>query len=176
MRKKLKETTGLLIVSAALALVITLGIVRHDARKPVGTPLSLAVEVHSEEPDPSESLPTTVLEPDVTDEPAPESRLTELNEKSDEFGVQSDGLGVSGEPITDESPLPQYNGQGDSGYTFAEAFADARFRLGPGKVFVWNSMEFTTDLAEEQAADSITGDLASVDSVDLLAKNSPRPE
>ena len=176
MRKKLKETTGLLILSAVLALVITLSIVRREARKSASIPLNATAEVRYEKPDQTDLSPTISLDSEISDEWVQEKALAEIEKKGDRLDVELDDRGENDQPITDESTVPEYNGQGNSGYTFAEAFSDARFRLGPGKVFVWNSMEFTTDLAEEQPADSITGDLASVDSIDLLAKNSPQPE
>ena len=51
------------------------------------------------------------------------------------------------EPV--DSFQSEYNGEGNVGWTFPEAFADARFKLGPGQTFIWNSRPFTTFYAEE---------------------------
>jgi hypothetical protein len=58
----------------------------------------------------------------------------------------------------------EYNGEGNVGWTFPEAFADARFKLGPGRTFIWNSRPFTTFYAEELSI--LAGDqLAASDSL-----------
>ena len=58
----------------------------------------------------------------------------------------------------------EYNGEGNVGWTFPEAFADARFKLGPGQTFIWNSRPFTTFYAEELSI--LAGDqLAASDSL-----------
>ena len=48
-----------------------------------------------------------------------------------------------------DSFQPEYNSEGNVSWTFPEAFADARFKLGSGQTFIWNSRPFTTFYAEE---------------------------
>jgi hypothetical protein len=78
------------------------------------------------------------------------------------------------EPVSDEpneinvgladSFQPEYNGEGNVGWTFSEAFADARLQMGPGRTFIWNSRPFTTFYAEELSI--LAGDqLAASDSL-----------
>lgn len=44
---------------------------------------------------------------------------------------------------------PHYDSLGTEGWTFSKAFADARFRLGSGRTFIWNGQHFTTLYVEE---------------------------
>jgi|TARA_Y100000294_G_scaffold80452_1_gene75621 hypothetical protein len=176
MRKKLKETAGLLVLSAVIALAIALGIYRHEAKESATVALNIASEIRQEKPDPIDLSPVTEFDHKFIDEWTQEKVLSENEEQHAKLDAEQGTYVEDDQPVAEEPALPEYNGQGDSGYTFAEAFADARSKLGAGQVFIWNSREFTTDLAHEVPADSITVDLASVDSVDLLAKNSSQPE
>ena len=63
-----------------------------------------------------------------------------------------------------DSFQPEYNSEGNVGWTFPEAFADARFKLGAGQTFIWNSRPFSTFYAEELSI--LAGDqLAASDSL-----------
>ena len=63
-----------------------------------------------------------------------------------------------------DSFQPEYNSEGNVDWTFPEAFADARLKLGTGRTFIWNSQPFTTFYAEELSI--LAGDqLAASDSL-----------
>ena len=63
-----------------------------------------------------------------------------------------------------DSFQPEYNSKDNVSWTFPEAFADARFKLGSGQTFIWNSRPFTTFYAEELSI--LAGDqLAASDSL-----------
>ena len=149
-----KEIITLITVTAVAVAAVGIGISRNHSRK------SEMLKTANKPVDTSPKIESVLIaqkDPAFEEHPAfqPFETVAETEEFSD--------------------PLPlEYNGQGAVGWTFPEAFAEARTKLGPGKIFIWNGRNFTTLYAEELvtlATDTVAGDeLAVVDTVEAKQK------
>ena len=175
MKKELKQTIALISVSAVVALAITLGLYSRASSK--------ITEVKSEQ-----------IKTLTKSTPTPENRI-DLTSAEDAITlsttaeIMDQGIANAEEPnaevetsISTEVAVPEYNGQGNVGYTFSEAFRDARANLGSGNIFIWNGMEFTTTLASELLAEekailvADSSDKDSTEDFDTQEEPADRPE
>lgn len=152
-----KEIVTLLTVTAVAVTAIGIGISRNHSRK---TAALKTVE---------ETLKSGVPSPEI------ESVLiAQVETAFEEHPPFQPSEAVVETAETGESIPLEYNGEGAVGWTFSEAFADARTRLGPGETFIWNGRHFTTLYAEELdvlAADSASGEnLAAADTLEPQEK------
>jgi len=176
MKKELKKTIALVSVSAIVALVITLGLFNrasNNITKVESEPVKTLTKRNST---PEERIDLTPTNEDVT--------LSTQSEILDHNGTKpNEPIVVVEAGISSVDAIPEYTGQGDVGYTFSEAFKDARSDLGPGRIFIWNGREYTTTFASELAAEEDTilaaADSASEDSIedsDVPDDSAARPE
>ena len=175
MKKELKQTIALISVSAVVALAITLGLYSRTSSK--------ITEVKSEQIKTltkSTSTPENRIDlisglEDIT--------LSTTAEISDQDVANSEEPNAEVETsISTEVAVPEYNGQGSVGYTFSEAFRDARANLGSDNIFIWNGMEYTTTLASELLAEekvilvADSSDKDSTEDFDTQEEPADRPE
>ena len=175
MKKELKQTIALISVSAVVALAITLGLYSRTSSK--------ITEVKSEQ-----------IKTLTKSTSAPENRIDLISGLEDitlstTAEISDQDVANSEEPnaevetsISTEVAVPEYNGQGSVGYTFSEAFRDARANLGSGNIFIWNGMEYTTTLASELLAEekvilvADSSDKDSTEDFDTQEEPADRPE
>ncbi len=175
MKRELKQTIALISVSAVVALAITLGLYSRTSSK--------ITEVKSEQ-----------IKTLTKSTSAPENRIDLISgleditlsttaEISDQEVANSEEPNAEVETsISTEVAVPEYNGQGSVGYTFSEAFRDARANLGSGNIFIWNGMEYTTTLASELLAEekvilvADSSDKDSTEDFDTQEEPADRPE
>jgi len=146
--KKSYENIVLVSISAAIAIALAIGIHSKSVNK-----TTAQIET---------VIPGTAVEnevPSLTVTPEPEVT---------ESGFSEALTGTVADFDYNENAIPEYNRQGNVGFTFSEAFKDARGKLGSGKVFIWNGTEYTTDVLEEV--------LPEVDTVDLAVEEAEEPE
>ena len=152
MDSRKKEIIALLTVTIVAVAAIGIGVIRNQARKSEPTK---ATEQAVDRFAPTSEVESVLISHVKTafEEPVPiEPHETVIE---------------TVEPVDNLSP--EYNGQGAVGWTFPEAFADARLKLGPGQTFIWNSQPFTTFYAEELSI--LAGDrLAAADSLQPVEK------
>lgn len=165
MKKELKKTIALVSVSTIVALVVTLGLYNRASNK-----------ITKVENEPVKTLTKRNSTPEERIDLTPANEDVSLSTKAE---ISGQNIADAIEPIAEakvdistEDAIPEYTGQGDVGYTFSEAFKDARSDLGPGRIFIWNGMEYTTTFASELAAEEDTilaaADSASEDSIEDL--------
>ena len=175
MKRELKQTIALISVSAVVALAITLGLYSRTSSK--------ITEVKSEQ-----------IKTLTKSTSAPENRIDLISgleditlsttaEISDQEVANSEEPNAEVETsISTEVAVPEYNGQGSVGYTFSEAFRDARANLGSDNIFTWNGMEYTTTLASELLAEekvilvADSSDKDSTEDFDTQEEPADRPE
>ncbi len=176
MKKELKKTIALVSVSAIVAIVITLGLYNRASNK-----------ITKVETEPVNTHTTSNSTPDDRIDLTPANENVTLSTKAE---ISDQNIANAIEPIAEakvdistEDAIPEYTGQGDVGYTFSEAFKDARADLGPGRFFIWNGLKYTTTFASELAAEDkailAAADSASKDSIedsDVPDDSAARPE
>ena len=175
MKKELKQTIALISVSAVVALAITLGLYSRTSSK-ITEVKSESVKTLTKRTSTSEDrIDLSSGNEDVT--------LSTTAEISDQDVANSEEPNAEVETsISTEVAVPEYNGQGSVGYTFSEAFRDARANLGSGNIFIWNGMEFTTTLASELLAEekvilvADSSDKDSTEDFDTQEEPADRPE
>ena len=149
-----KEIITLITVTAVAVAAIGIGISRNHSRK------SEMLKTANKPVDTSPKIESVLIaqkDPAFEEHPAfqPSETVLETKEFSDSFQLE-------------------YNGQGAVGWTFPEAFANARTKQGPGKIFTWNGRYYSTLYSEELealVADSApTENLVEVDSIELKEK------
>lgn len=175
MKKELKQTIALISVSAVVALAITLGLYSRASSK--------ITEVKSEQIKTftkSTSTPENRIDLSSGNEDVTLSTTAEI---SDQDVANSEEPNAEVETsISTEVAVPEYNGQGSVGYTFSEAFRDARANLGSDNIFIWNGMEYTTTLASELLAEekvilvADSSDKDSTEDFDTQEEPADRPE
>ncbi len=175
MKKELKQTIALISVSAVVALAITLGLYSRTSSK--------ITEVKSEQIKTltkSTSAPENRIDLSSGNEDVTLSTTAEI---SDQDVANSEEPNAEVETsISTEVAVPEYNGQGSVGYTFSEAFRDARANLGSDNIFIWNGMEYTTTLASELLAEekvilvADSSDKDSTEDFDTQEEPADRPE
>ena len=67
----------------------------------------------------------------------------------------------------------QYAQKNEKPKTFKEAFAAARKKLGPGKVFTFKGKKYTTDLASEKKKSKSTKKKSTVKTISSAVKSDP---
>tara|TARA_B100000315_G_scaffold260765_1_gene325012 strand:+ start:28514 stop:29050 length:537 start_codon:yes stop_codon:yes gene_type:complete len=153
--KKSYEKIVLASITAAIAIALTIGIHSKSGDKKTAEFETV--------------IPSSAVEKELTTLTAtPEPEISnDLTETVSDFDYS-------------EVTIPEYNRQGEVGFTFSEAFKDAREKLGPRKVFVWNGTEYTTDMAEDVLPEVDTVDLAveeavesETDETDVIDDGSP---
>ena len=175
MKKELKQTIALISVSAVVALAITLGLYSRTSSK-ITEVKSESVKTLTKRTSTSEDrIDLSSGNEDVT--------LSTTAEISDQDVANSEEPNAEVETsISTEVAVPEYNGQGSVGYTFSEAFRDARANLGSGNIFIWNGMEYTTTLASELLAEekvilvADSSDKDSTEDFDTQEEPADRPE
>ncbi len=175
MKKELKQTIALISVSAVVALAITLGLYSRTSSK-ITEVKSESVKTLTKRTSTSEDrIDLSSGNEDVT--------LTTTAEISDQDVANSEEPNAEVETsISTEVAVPEYNGQGSVGYTFSEAFRDARANLGSDNIFIWNGMEYTTTLASELLAEekvilvADSSDKDSTEDFDTQEEPADRPE
>ena len=175
MKSELKQTIALISVSAVVALAITLGLYSRSSSK-ITEVKSESVKTLTKRTSTSEDrIDLSSGNEDVT--------LTTTAEISDQDVANSEEPNAEVETsISTEVAVPEYNGQGSVGYTFSEAFRDARANLGSDNIFIWNGMEYTTTLASELLAEekvilvADSSDKDSTEDFDTQEEPADRPE
>ena len=175
MKKELKQTIALISVSAVVALAITLGLYSRASSK-ITEVKSESVKTLTKRTSTSEDrIDLSSGNEDVT--------LSTTAEISDQDVANSEEPNAEVETsISTEVAVPEYNGQGSVGYTFSEAFRDARANLGSDNIFIWNGMEYTTTLASELLAEekvilvADSSDKDSTEDFDTQEEPADRPE
>jgi hypothetical protein len=175
MKKELKQTIALISVSAVVALAITLGLYSRTSSK-ITEVKSESVKTLTKRTSTSEDrIDLSSGNEDVT--------LSTTAEISDQDVANSEEPNAEVETsISTEVAVPEYNGQGSVGYTFSEAFRDARANLGSDNIFIWNGMEYTTTLASELLAEekvilvADSSDKDSTEDFDTQEEPADRPE
>ncbi|MDP7026486.1 MAG: hypothetical protein QGI16_06115 [Candidatus Marinimicrobia bacterium] len=165
MKKELKQTIALISVSAVVALAITLGLYSRASSKITEVKSKQIKTLTKSTSAPENRIDLTSAEDAIT--------LSTTAEISDQNVANAEEPKTEVETsISTEVAVPEYNGQGSVGYTFSEAFRDARANLGSGNIFIWNGMEYTTTLASELLAEEkvvlAAADSASEESVEEL--------
>ena len=146
MKRELKQTIALISVSAVVALAITLGLYSRTSSK--------ITKVKSEQIrtlTKSTSTPENRIDLSSGNEDITLSTTAEISDQ--DIANAKVPIAEVVADISTEIAILEYNGEGDVGYTFSEAFRDARVNLGSGNIFKWNGMEYTTTLASELAED-----------------------
>jgi hypothetical protein len=175
MKKRLKQTIALISVSAVVALAITLGLYSRTSSK-ITEVKSESVKTLTKRTSTSEDrIDLSSGNEDVT--------LSTTAEISDQDVANAEEPNAEVETsISTEVAVPEYNGQGSVGYTFSEAFRDARANLGSDNIFIWNGMEYTTTLASELLAEekvilvADSSDKDSTEDFDTQEEPADRPE
>ncbi len=175
MKSELKQTIALISVSAVVALAITLGLYSRTSSK-ITEVKSESVKTLTKRTSTSEDrIDLSSGNEDVT--------LSTTAEISDQDVANSEEPNAEVETsISTEVAVPEYNGQGSVGYTFSEAFRDARANLGSDNIFIWNGMEYTTTLASELLAEekvilvADSSDKDSTEDFDTQEEPADRPE
>ena len=175
MKRELKQTIALISVSAVVALAITLGLYSRTSSK-ITEVKSESVKTLTKRTSTSEDrIDLSSGNEDVT--------LSTTAEISDQDVANSEEPNAEVETsISTEVAVPEYNGQGSVGYTFSEAFRDARANLGSDNIFIWNGMEYTTTLASELLAEekvilvADSSDKDSTEDFDTQEEPADRPE
>ena len=175
MKKELKQTIALISVSAVVALAITLGLYSRTSSK-ITEVKSESVKTLTKRTSTSEDrIDLSSGNEDVT--------LSTTAEISDQDVANAEEPNAEVETsISTEVAVPEYNGQGSVGYTFSEAFRDARANLGSDNIFIWNGMEYTTTLASELLAEekvilvADSSDKDSTEDFDTQEEPADRPE
>ena len=175
MKKELKQTIALISVSAVVALAITLGLYSRASSKITEVKSEQIKTLTKSTSTPENRIDLTSAEDAIT--------LSTTAEISDQDVANSEEPNAEVETsISTEVAVPEYNGQGSVGYTFSEAFRDARANLGSGNIFIWNGMEYTTTLASELLAEekailvADSSDKDSTEDFDTQEEPADRPE
>ena len=175
MKKELKQTIALISVSAVVALAITLGLYSRASSKITEVKSEQIKTLTKSTPTPENRIDLTSAEDDIT--------LSTTAEISDQDVANAEEPNAEVETsISTEVAVPEYNGQGSVGYTFSEAFRDARANLGSDNIFIWNGMEYTTTLASELLAEekvilvADSSDKDSTEDFDTQEEPADRPE
>ena len=176
MKSELKQTIALISVSAVVALAITLGLYSRSSSKITEVKSESVKTLTKRTSTPEDRIDLSSSNEDLT--------LSTTVEISDQNVANAEEPNIEVETsISTEVAVPEYNGQGSVGYTFSEAFRDARANLGSGNIFIWNGMEHTTTLASEllpeekvvlAAADSASKE--SVEELNMPKEPAEKPE
>ena len=175
MKSELKQTIALISVSAVVALAITLGLYSRSSSKITEVKSESVKTLTKRTSTPEDRIDLSSSNEDLT--------LSTTVEISDQNVANAEEPNIEVETsISTEVAVPEYNGQGSVGYTFSEAFRDARANLGSDNIFIWNGMEYTTTLASELLAEekvilvADSSDKDSTEDFDTQEEPADRPE